>query len=251
MDNISKKRIGMLTPSSNVIVEPITNYLLSQTPVTAHFSRFPVTHIDLSDTGKVQFDSTPMLAAAQLLADAHVNVIAWNGTSGTWLGLDHDIRLCRAIRDVTDIPAFTFLTAQLALFKHYGIHRIGLITPYRGDVVTAICRNFEDMGLKVVSEQHLGLQDNFSFAEVSSDTLQDLAAHTMMADVQALCIMCTNLLGANVVNTLETQHGVIVFDSVDVVVWGGLQAVGWHNAITDQGRLLLDNPTVDPISFEP
>src|SRR5256885_7827117 len=74
--------LGMLTPSSNTILEPVTTAMVTGLPeVTAHFSRFKVTEIALSEPALAQFDDSEILAAAELLAHAKVNVIAWNGTS--------------------------------------------------------------------------------------------------------------------------------------------------------------------------
>ncbi len=84
-------RLGMLTPSSNTVLEPVTSAMLQELPeVTAHFWRFRVTEISLRDEALGQFDNAVVLAAARLLADARVDVIAWNGTSSGWLGLGHD-----------------------------------------------------------------------------------------------------------------------------------------------------------------
>ncbi|HBO78304.1 MAG TPA: Asp/Glu/hydantoin racemase, partial [Cupriavidus sp.] len=84
-------RLGMLTPSSNTALEPITSAMVSGLPnVSAHFSRFTVTEISLRDQALGQFDLEKILAAARLLADARVDVIAWNGTSSGWLGFDKD-----------------------------------------------------------------------------------------------------------------------------------------------------------------
>ena len=49
--------------------------------VSAHFSRFRVTEIALSGPALAQFDDAEILRAAELLAHAKVDVIAWNGTS--------------------------------------------------------------------------------------------------------------------------------------------------------------------------
>jgi maleate isomerase len=47
-DSLPRRRIGMLTPSSNTVLEPVTQRLLAGTPaITAHFSRFRVTEIAL------------------------------------------------------------------------------------------------------------------------------------------------------------------------------------------------------------
>jgi len=89
---IDRKRLGMLTPSSNTALEPLTAAMLHDLPdITAHFGRFQVTEISLSEYGLGQFQLEPMLAAARMLAEAHVHVICWNGTSSGWRGFDADV----------------------------------------------------------------------------------------------------------------------------------------------------------------
>lgn len=71
------RRIGVLTPSSNTLLEPITTGMLASLPdVTVHFARFRVTEIALTDAALAQFDTEAVLAAARLLADARCDVIA-------------------------------------------------------------------------------------------------------------------------------------------------------------------------------
>src|SRR5512140_1072347 len=100
--------LGMLTPSSNTKLEPITTAMIAELPeVSAHFSRFKVTEIALSGDALAQFDSDEILRAAELLAHARVDAIGWNGTSSGWLGFDADVRLCERIVTATGIPAST------------------------------------------------------------------------------------------------------------------------------------------------
>ena len=89
----------MLTPSSNTVLEPVSQAMLAGVPeVSVHFARFRVTEISLRDEASAQFQQARLLEAADLLADAKVDVIAWNGTSASWLGFDADRRLCEQIR---------------------------------------------------------------------------------------------------------------------------------------------------------
>src|SRR5690349_17880229 len=114
MNGTSSKRIllGMLTPSSNTTLEPVTVRMLAQLPeVSVHFGRFRVTEIALSNEALRQFDDTEILRAAELLSHAKVQVIAWNGTSSGWLGFDADERLCRRISESTGIAACTSVLA--------------------------------------------------------------------------------------------------------------------------------------------
>jgi maleate isomerase len=81
-------RLGMIVPSSNTCVEPVTYQLIAAagSDVSAHFTRLKVVRISLEAASTAQFATAPMRRAACLLADAHPDVIAWNGTSGSWLG---------------------------------------------------------------------------------------------------------------------------------------------------------------------
>src|SRR3979490_3605635 len=87
----SRIRLGMLTPSSNTVLEPVSTAIVAELPeVSVHFGRFKVTEIALSEQALKQFDDTEIMRAAELLAHAKVDTIAWNGPSASWLGLDRE-----------------------------------------------------------------------------------------------------------------------------------------------------------------
>jgi maleate isomerase len=220
--------LGMLTPSSNTVLEPVTAAMLAGLPhVSAHFARFRVTQISLDAAGLGQFDETPMLEAASLLADARVDVICWNGTSASWLGFDTDRHLCQRIEAKTGIKAVTTVLGLSELCRGAGIERIGLVTPYSDDVQAQIVRNFAREGLKVVAERHLGLRDNFSFSEVTAAQLDEMVAAVATAGErpQAIVPLCTNLRAAPLVADWERRHGIPVFDTVAVTLWKALKTV--------------------------
>ncbi len=123
--------LGMLTPSSNTVLEPVTTQMIAGLPeASAHFGRFRVTEIALSEQALGQFDDSEILRAAELLSHAKVNVIGWNGTSSGWLGFDADERLCSRISEATGIPACTSVLALNEIFRLTGVERFGLVTPY-------------------------------------------------------------------------------------------------------------------------
>ncbi len=66
----------MLTPSSNTVLEPVSQAMLAGVPeASVHFARFRVTEISLRDEASAQFQQARLLEAADLLADAKVDVI--------------------------------------------------------------------------------------------------------------------------------------------------------------------------------
>jgi maleate isomerase len=220
-------RLGMLTPSSNTVLEPTTAAMLAGVAdVTAHFSRFRVTEIALSDQALQQFDDTELLRAAELLAHAKVDVIAWNGTAAAWLGFDRDEQLCARIRATTGIAACTSVLAFRDLFARTGVKRVGLVTPYLDDVQSRIIANWSAAGFACTAERHLGLQDNFSFAEVAPEEIAAMTRAVVNEGCDAVAIVCTNMRGAGIAAALEAECGVPVYDSVAVTLFQSLRIAG-------------------------
>ena len=234
--------LGMLTPSSNTTLEPVTTQMIAGLPeVSAHFGRFKVTEIALSEKALGQFDDTEILRAAELLSHAKPNVIGWNGTSAGWLGFDADERLCRRITDATGIAACTSVLALNEIFTRTGVSRFGLVTPYRDDVQEAIVRNYRKSGFDCVAERHLRLQDNFSFSEVGADELRRMVREVARDKPQAITILCTNLRGTPLVEALEAETGIPIYDSIATVVWKSLRLAGIDpKRIQGWGRLFRD-----------
>ena len=231
--------LGMLTPSSNTILEPITTRILAGLPdVSAHFSRFRVTQIALSDQALAQFQREEILRAAALLGDAKCQTIAWNGTSAGWLGFDEDVGLCRDIEATTRARACTSVLALNEVLALTGARTLGLVTPYTPDVQARIIENYASIGVDVVAESHWGLRDNFSFSEVDGVTIAAAVRTVAAAKPDAIAIFCTNLAGAPLVAGLEAELGIPIYDTVATAVWKSLRLCGADPArVAGWGRL--------------
>ncbi|TVY46351.1 hypothetical protein LOCC1_G003612 [Lachnellula occidentalis] len=197
-------RLGILVPSSNTALEPLTTALLASinaslpnTPdITAHFSRFPVTTISLSPTGLAQFDLAPILFAASLLAHANVDIIGWSGTAAGWLGFEKDVELCAEIEKETGIKATTSVLALNKVLELWSVERLGLVTPYVDDVQAKIVQNYGKIGVQIVGEKHLRVEKNNAIADIGEEVLDGMVQE------------------------------VIVFDTVTTVVWDMLRERG-------------------------
>ncbi|WP_249975502.1 maleate cis-trans isomerase family protein [Vreelandella olivaria] len=235
-----RSRFGVLTPSSNTALEPLTSAMLAEVPgVSAHFSRFSVTEIALSQRALGQFDNTHVLAAAKLLADARVDVIGWSGTSAGWLGFDHDVALCQSIESETGIQATTSMLALNEIMAACQLREFGLVTPYTDDVQQCIMANYHAQGFSVVAEDHLSISENFAFAEVSEETLTAQVRRVAEQGAPAIVVSCTNLNSAQLVAQWEAELGVPVLDTTATVVWKMLRMTGHANTpITGWGRLM-------------
>lgn len=221
-------RIGMLTPSSNTVLEPVTCRLLEDLPgVTAHFSRIRVTRISLDAGSDGQFAESPMVSAAELLADAKVEALVWNGTSGSWLGLDHDYALCESMERATGIPATTSALAMKEAYERIGVRRLALVTPYTEDVNEKIAEGYRAFGVECAISLGSGLTVNEEFAGVTEGEVAamiDEAVRKTKPD--AVAIVCTNVNAAELAAKKEREHGIPMLDSVSVTAWKALRLLG-------------------------
>jgi len=220
--------IGMLTPSSNTVVEPFTSAMAWRLfpHVSVHFSRFRVTKIALDAASDGQFALEPILQAAGLLADARLDLIAWNGTSASWLGFDTDRELCAKIAERTGIPATSAILSLNRLLDEMKIRRLGLVTPYTEDVQRKIIANYAAIGIEVVAERHSGRSDNFSFAEIREEDIGAMCREVAKTEPDAIAIVCTNMRGPLIAPDLERELGIPVLDSVAFTLWGCLTETG-------------------------
>ena len=237
-----RKFIGMLTPSSNTILEPITSRILNQIPhVTAHYSRFTVTEISSNPNALNQFDNTKIVNAAKLLADAKVNSIAWNGTSAGWLGFDADRKLCEKIKEQTNIETTTFVLTLAEIFTLKKIKNFGLVTPYLDDIQEKIIHNFKNEGFNCIAEKHLGDKGNFSFSDYEPETIKNMVREVAKAKPEAITIFCTNFRGGEVVEELEKELNIPIYDTVNITAWKCLKMCNEDTkAITGWGQLFQD-----------
>ncbi|KAH8598756.1 putative Asp/Glu racemase [Bisporella sp. PMI_857] len=228
-------RLGILTPSSNTALEPLTqalvstiNAAISSHHITVHFSRFPVTQISLSAASLAQFDLKTILAAAELLAHAEVDIIGWSGISAGWLGFENDVQLCKEIEKATGVRATTSVLALNKVLRLWDVKKLGLVTPYTDDIQEAIVQNYKGIGIEIGEnmERHLKITRNVDVADISEEVLDGLIAEVCNAGVDAVSTFCTNFVAAQRVDTWEEKHGIPIFDTVTTVVLDMLQLNG-------------------------
>lgn len=240
-DPREQKKVGMLTPSSNTVLEPVCSRIICgmEQKVTVHYARFTVTQISLEQASMHQFEFEPMLRAACELADADVDVIAWNGTSGGWLGLERDVRLCEAITRETGIPATTSMLSQVESMKKNGVKTLNLITPYITQLNEKIKEQYQECGFDTVEMIGLSQTCNRSFSLVSPKSIEQLCLeHFQPGSADALSIVCTNFPGVWCAEELEEKLKTTVYDTIATVMCKVLDVVGVpHTTIQGWGRI--------------
>ncbi|MEM7527088.1 MAG: Asp/Glu/hydantoin racemase [Pseudomonadota bacterium] len=223
----SDYRLGMLTPSSNTVLEPLTAAMLADVPgVTAHFARFRVLSISLQDQALSQFTMEPMLAAADLLSDAKVQTISWNGTSAGWMGLETDRALCAAIEERTGAKASSSVLALNEVLTLTGARRIAFVTPYLDEIQSAINATYAAEGFEVVADRHLRDPGNYSFCTYTEAQIAEMCRAVAVEKPDAICVFCTNFRGAGVAEAVEAELDIPVYDTVSTALWKSMKDAG-------------------------
>lgn len=222
------RRVGMLVPSSNIVVEPYTFAMFAPfgDAASVHFSRFRVVEISDSDASRGQFHLETILDAADRLAETQPHCIAWCGTAASWLGLETDREMCRAITARTGIPATSAMLAYEAWFAHRRVRRLAFVTPYLDEIQTQVVANLQAQGIDVTSERHLQDRGNFSYGIYGPEVVADLIREVAPTGPDAVAVICTNFRGAPFAERLEAELGLPVVDSVAVTAAQAMRLAG-------------------------
>jgi maleate isomerase len=237
--SIDRRKIGHITPSSNTVLEPLTTLISRELEdrVSHHFTRVKVDAISLEARHVEQFGPAAMLPAAELLSDAAVDAIVWNGTSGAWNGVAADRELCRLIHEQTGVPSSTATLAQVELMAELGFERCGLAVPYTADVAARIVGVYADEGVRVLETAHGGVRGNREMALVTDERVRALVRAADSPAAECVLLLCTGVAGAHVVPELEQELGKPVFDSIAVTLWKALRMVGIDPRLPGWGSL--------------
>lgn len=236
----TRRKIGHITPSSNTVLEPITAIMNASltNAISHHFARIQVKQLTTGAETSSQFTTGVFADAADLLSHLVPDAIVWNGTSGSWLGFDHDEACCRAISGRTGVPASTSTLAFETVVRQFGFERVALAVPYVTDLTERIREVYASRGLNVVGEAHLGQTINIEIGRNAAPTIRRLLRDAARFDADCIAVVCTNLAAAPLVEEMEVELGVPILDSVAVTFWEACRLVGVKPALLGWGALL-------------
>jgi maleate isomerase len=208
-------RVGLLVPSSNTIIERDARVLPQE--VSAHVARMKITRDD-DDQLAALIDLAP--AAADLLADAAVEAIAFACTSGSLHGgPGYDDEIVRRIRAATGIPTTTTATAVVDALRAEGATRVALVSPYEGWLNELVTAFLEGHGISVGRVVGFGLPDPLDSAALAPERIAEAVRSVDSSDVGAVVVSCTAFQGLEAARLVAGELGKPVVTSNQATLW--------------------------------
>ncbi len=220
------RRIGTITPSSNVIVEQVTQAIVADyAQVSAHFAR--LSYFGSTDRFPHSYDWDGMRDAARLLAHAHLDLLCWNGTKGGAIGFELDRELCSRVAAESGRGMYTSTLVLDDVLRAARSLRVAFVTPYAPEFLERLTGGWRAAGYEVVATAGAGLVDNYAYSTLDAGRLAGMARQVAAARPDAILFYCTNMLGAPLCAPLEAELGIPVYDSVSAPVWRILRELGF------------------------
>lgn len=224
----------MLYPSSGISEREVEKMLPEE--ISLH-----VTRISMS---MPTYDSVLHMAdsveeASKLLADAHVDIIAFNCTVGSLIGgRGYDQKIIDRIHQATGLPATTTTTALMAGLRALNISTLVMISPYAELLHQKEKAFLESEGLRVLHERWLGLSDCFQQYDTAPVHWFEIVKAMQEPLSEGYFISCGGVRVVEIIQPLETELGKPVITSNQALVWHCLKILGWQEPLEGFGHLL-------------
>jgi maleate isomerase len=223
------RRLGLMIPSSNTMMEPDFNGG-APAGVTVHTARMYMEETTPEGENRMLDEFT--LPAARDLGTARPDVVVFGCTSaGALRGNDYDRGLCETIGELAGAPVVSTIGAVRAAIEAAGATRIGVITPYVDELNEKIKASIEDGGPEVVHIAGLGMSENFEIARVPSHEIVEFAARALgdLAGRRAIDLVfasCTNFAAMSARTAISARLGVPAITSNQAVLAAALARLG-------------------------
>jgi maleate isomerase len=224
------KRIGLLVPSSNSVME-VDFYRSVPEGVTVHTGRMLMEETTPEGESRMLDEFT--FPASEAVTTARPHVIVFGCTSaGALRGNDYDAVLCKRLGDAARVPIVSTIASVREAIARRGAERVGVITPYVDSLNQRIRASLESDGLEVVGIEGMGITDNFTIAEVTPPEIAEFAKRSFAGkSIDLLFASCTNLRALDAIELIEVQLGVPAISSNLAALEGTLTALGLEPSI--------------------
>jgi maleate isomerase len=225
------KRVGLIIPSLNVIVE---DDLRRELPadVGYHIGRLRlrksqgrVTQQALLDAGHESVEQST------LLSDAGMDAIAFNCTGASLSdGAEGARRLRDEIAAATKTPATTTILSVVRALRASGLRRIVHVCPFTAEFGADEAAFLRAEGFEIVESRGLNFTDARVAAKMTPTEIFDIAVKVDRQVADGIFLACANIRAMEATSALQQRLGKPVVTSNQAVIWDLLDMIGHPDA---------------------
>ena len=233
------KRIGLLVPSSNVVME-VEFYRSLPDDITVHTSHIPRSNQTITPDAMQQTTDNSIVAAASL-EQAELDLVVHGHTASSYVaGIQGDIELARKIGEAARAPGMTSAEAAVRCLRSIGARRLWLAAPYPRATTQTSADFMMAHGFEVASVEALGVEQVTNLKKVSTESLYELGKRAAaQGDADVLFFSGTGVHTLAVIGPLERAIGKPVITANLAALWGALDCLGRTDAFRfGESRLL-------------
>jgi maleate isomerase len=240
-----RKKLGVLAPSTNTIVEP-DFYRMRVPGVTAHFSRIHIRDQNLGDDDAmrallVQIREEMGHAIERVMTCEPDYMVMGMSAETFWDGLEGNRQFAERIRAASGVGVATGAEACERALEIFNARRIGVVTPYQPIGDANVVKFFADLGVEVTRIVGLKCPTAVSIAHVTEDRLRTALREVDGDDVDALVQCGTNLSMVGLADEAERWLGKPVIAINAATWWLALRDNGIDDKVYGCGRLLREH----------
>ena len=224
------KRIGLLVPSSNVVME-VEFYRSLPNDITVHTSHIPRSNQAITPDA-MQQTTENAIGAAAALDQAELDLVVHGHTASSYVaGIKGDIELARRIGEAARARGMTAAEAAVRCLRSFGAQRLWLAAPYPRATTQTSAEFMMAQGFEVVALECLGVDQATNLKKVSAQAIYDLGMRAAsQGNADALFFSGTGVHTLAVIGPLERALGKPVITANLAALWGALDHLGRTDA---------------------
>ena len=214
----SRKRVGLIVPSTNTVMEPdLYEHLPSW--VTLHTARMLLKGGVTIEAEERMLDEY-LPKSAEEISTLRPDVVVFGCTSaGALRGPAYEQELAQELSRITSAPTVTIMGAVVEELARISARRVAVLTPYSPEVNETIRKSLEASGFDVVYIEGMDLPEAFGIAKVTPEQVVEYAReHIRGVKADCLFISCANLRSLEALGQLGEVAGIQVVTSNQAVL---------------------------------